>query len=227
MNNSLPLSQLVISAVIPAGESHAVIDIDKKSFPDDIDLTINSVVVKIDTTSLYNVKTTNTVVARNDSGPKNIVVEAGYYDQESLEEMFGSYLTFTEDGYVHPSGPAYDLVFQQAPDLRRILGFDEIQASGVKGREPVDVSNGLNCIRIYSNLVKQMISFETSPLVDCMIYSTMGLNNVCSFSHLNMPGVRMSDLRSFQFDVRDRHGEVVSIASDIYINIRLSVNGKV
>ncbi|KAK8790347.1 hypothetical protein WA171_001873 [Blastocystis sp. BT1] len=44
---------------------------------------------------------------------------------------------------------------------------------------------------------------------------------------LNMPGVRMSDLRSVQFDVRDRHGEVVSIASDIYINIRLSVNGKV
>ena len=108
------------------------------------------IVVKIDTTSLYNVKTTNTVVARNDSGPKNIVVEAGYYDQESLEEMFDSYLTFTEDGYVHPSGPAYDLVFQQAPDLRRILGF-EIQADGVKGRELVDVSNGLNCIRIYRN----------------------------------------------------------------------------
>ena len=109
-------------------------------------------------------------------------------------------------------------MFQQAPDLSRILGFDEIQASGVKGREPVDVSNGLNCIRIYSNLVKQMISFVTSPLVDCMIYSTMGLNNVCLFSHLNMPGVCMSDLHSFQFDVRDRHGEVVSIASDIYIN---------
>ena len=49
---------------------------------------------------------------------------------------------------------------------------------------------------------------------------------MCSFSDLNMPGVRMSDLRSVQFDVRDRHGEVVSIASDIYINIRLSVNGR-
>ncbi|KAK8804331.1 hypothetical protein WA171_000422 [Blastocystis sp. BT1] len=140
--------------------------------------------------------------------------------------MFGSYLTFTEYGYPHPSGPAYDLVFQQAPDLSRILGFDEIQASGVKGREPVDVSNGLNCIRIYSNLIKQMISFETSPLVDCMIYSIMGLNNVCSFSHLNMPGVRMSDLRSVQFDVCDGDDEVVSIASDIYIYIyiQLSVN---
>ena len=42
-------------------------------------------------------KTMNTVVARNDSGPKNIIVEAGYYDQEPLEEMFDSYLTFTED----------------------------------------------------------------------------------------------------------------------------------
>ena len=222
MNNSLPLSQLVISAVIPAGESHAVIDIDKKSFPDDIDLTINSVVVKIDTTSLYNVKSTNTVVARNDSGSLNIVVESGYYDQESLEEIFGSYLTFTEDGYAHPSGGAYDLVFQEAPDLRRIFGFGEIQATGVKGSSPVDLSNGLNCIRIYSNLVRQVIAFETSPLVDCMIYSTMGLNNVCSFSHLNMSAVRMSDLRSVQFDVRDRHGDCVSIASDIYINIRLS-----
>ena len=37
----------------------------------------------------------------------------------------------------------------------------------------------------------------------------------------------MSDLCSFQFDVRDRHDEVVSIASDIYINIRLSVNENV
>ena len=36
----------------------------------------------------------------------------------------------------------------------------------------------------------------------------------------------MSDLRLVQFDVRDRHGEVVSIASDIYINIQLSANGK-
>ena len=51
-----------------------------------------------------------------------------------------------------------------------------------------------------------------------MIYSTMGLNNVCSFSHLNMPGVRMSDLHSVQFDVRDGDDEVVSISSDIYIN---------
>ena len=48
----------MISVVVPAGESHSVIDIDKKSFPDKIDLTINSVVVKIDTTSLYNVKIT-------------------------------------------------------------------------------------------------------------------------------------------------------------------------
>ena len=227
MNNSLPLSQLVISAVIPAGESHAVIDIDKKSFPDDIELTINSVIVKIDTTSLYNIKATNTVVARHESGTDNIVVEAGYYDQESLEEVLGSFVRFTEDGYAHPEGGGYDLVFWEAPDLRRILGFDWIQANGVKGRVPVDISNGLNCIRIYSNLVKQIISFETSPLVDCMIYSTMGLNNVCSFSHLNMCAVRMSDLRSVQFDVRDRNGECVSIASDISINIRLSCIGAV
>ena len=50
---------------------------------------------------------------------------------------------------------------------------------------------------------------------------------MCSFSDLNMSAVRMSDLRWVQFDVRDRHGEVVSITSDIYINIQLSVNGKV
>ena len=48
-------------------------------------------------------------------------------------------MTFTEDGYSHPSGTAYDLVFSNAPDLRRILGFDEIQATGVKESEPVDI----------------------------------------------------------------------------------------
>ena len=52
---------------------------------------------------------------------------------------------------------------------------------------------------------------------------------VCSFSHLNMPGVRMSDLRSVQFDVCDGDDEVVSIASDIYINkyLVLSIDEKV
>ena len=39
-------------------------------------------------------------------------------------------MTFTEDGYAHPSGGAYDLVFWEAPDLRPILGFDWIQAIG-------------------------------------------------------------------------------------------------
>ena len=29
----------------------------------------------------------------------------------------------------------------------------------------------------------------------------------------------MSDLYSVQFDVRDRHGEVMSIASNIYVNL--------
>ena len=75
----------------------------------------------------------------------------------------------------------------------------------VWGREqPVDISNGLNCIRIYSNLVKQIISFETSPLVDCVMFETMGLNNVCSFSHLNMCALSITYLRLVQFDVRDR-----------------------
>ena len=82
--------------------------------------------MKIDTTSLFSVKATYAEVAQHCSGTVNIVVEAGYYDQQSLEELFGSFVTFTEDGYSHPEGAAYDLVFWEAPDLRRILGFDEI-----------------------------------------------------------------------------------------------------
>ena len=71
--------------------------------------------MKIDTTSLFSVKATYAEVAQHGSGTVNIVVEAGYYDQQSLEESFGSYVTLTEDRYAHPSGAAYDLVFQQAP----------------------------------------------------------------------------------------------------------------
>ena len=29
-------------------------------------------------------------------------------------------MTFTEDGYAHPSGGGYDLVFWEAPDLRSV-----------------------------------------------------------------------------------------------------------
>ena len=60
----------------------------------------------------------------------------------------------------------------------------------------------------------------------CSMIMLLLFDFVCSFSHLNMPGVRMSDLRSVQFDVCDGDDEVVSIASDIYTNIRLSVNGR-
>ena len=58
MNNALPVSQLVISATIPANHSHYVVDIDRKSFASNIDLSINSVTVKIDTTALYNITAT-------------------------------------------------------------------------------------------------------------------------------------------------------------------------
>ena len=51
-----------------------------------------------------------------------------------------------------------------------------------------------------------MISFETSPLVDCIIYSTMGLNNVCRLSDLNISATDMSDLYSVQFDIRNCYG---------------------
>lgn len=61
---------------------------------------------------------------------------------------------------------------------------------------PVDVWNGLNCIRLYRNLVQQMIWFETSPFMDCMIYCTMELNNVCRLSDLNIGTVGMSGLYS-------------------------------
>ena len=52
------------------------------------------------------------------------------------------------------SGIGYNLVFQQAPYLRPILILDEIQSNDVNQIEPVDLSNGLNCIRIYRNLIR-------------------------------------------------------------------------
>ena len=48
----------------------------------------------------------------------------------------------------------YNLVFQQAPYLCPILILDEIQSNDVNQIEPVDLSNGLNCIRIYRNLIR-------------------------------------------------------------------------
>ena len=86
-----------------------------------------------------------------------------------MEEIFGSYLTFKEDGYSRPSGPACDLVFQQVTDLCRILGFNEIQSICVKGSEPVDLCNRLKNVNRLSDLNILAVHMSDLPLSDTAI----------------------------------------------------------
>ena len=228
MNNALPVSQLVISATIPANHSRYVADIDRKSFANNIDLSINSVTVKIDTTALYNITATNTFVARKEGGKTTTVtIHAGYYNKDSLKTAMQNYVNFTDDGYAYPIGDAYDVDMSGASDLQRILGWNRIQEYGVRGYRPVDISNGLNCVKLYSNIVKQMIPNHTTTLCDCFIFSAMGLQNITSLSHLNIPVRDVVELDNIQFDLRNRYDEPISIACDVYVTMRLSVNLKV
>lgn len=228
MNNALPVSQLVISATIPANHSHYVVDIDRKSFASNIDLSINSVTVKIDTTALYNITATNTFVARkNDGKTTTVSLNAGYYDKDSLQTAMQGYVRYTDNGYAYPAGDAYDLDLSGASDLQRIFGWNRIQQYGVSGYHPVDISNGLNCVKVYCNLVKQMIPNYTTTLCDCFIFSATGLQNITSLSHLNIPVNDVIDIDTIQFDLRNRYDEPISIGCDVYITMRLSVNLKV
>lgn len=227
MNNALPISQLVISSTIPANQSHYVADIDKKSFNSNVELSINSITVKIDTTALYNIPKTNSFVARSESGNKTVTLNAGYYDKDTIKTAMKNYIAYTADGYAYPAGAAYDLDLTGAPDLQRIFGWDRIQQNAIRGARPVDISNGLNCVKLYSNLVKQLIPNHTTTLCDCFIYSAQGLQNITSLSHLNIPVKDVVELDNIQFDLRNRYDEPISVECDIYITLRLSVNVKV
>ena len=227
MNNALPISQLVISSTIPANQSHYVADIDKKSFNSNVELSINSITVKIDTTALYNIPKTNSFVARSESGDKTVTLNAGYYDKDTIKTAMKNYIAYTDDGYAYPIGDAYDVDMSGASDLQRILGWNRIQEYGVRGYRPVDISNGLNCVKLYSNIVKQMIPNHTTTLCDCFIFSAMGLQNITSLSHLNIPVRDVVELDNIQFDLRNRYDEPISIACDVYVTMRLSVNVKV
>lgn len=228
MNNALPVSQLVISATIPANQSHYVCDIDKKSFANNIDLSINSVTVKIDTTALYNITKTNTIVCRkNDGKSSTLTIHAGYYSKDSLLTAMQGYVKYTDNGYAIASGDAYDLDCTNAADVQRIFAWNRIQQYGVAGYRPIDISNGLNCIKVYCNLVQQLIPNYTSTLCDCFIFSETGLQNITSLSHLNIPVKSLTDIDTIQFDLRNRYDEPISIGCDVYITMRFSVNLKV
>ena len=228
MNNALPVSQLVISSTIPANTSHYVADIDKKSFSDDIELSISSINVKIDTTALYNISATNTIIARKNGGTNTTFsINAGYYDKDSIVTAMKNYVAFSADGYARPVGDAYDLDLTSAPDIQRIFGWNRIQAYNTTGSHPVDLSNGLNCIKIYSNIIQQLLPNHTTTLCDCFIYSAQGLQNITSLSHLNIPVREMSELDNITYDLRNRYDEPISVGCDIYITLRLSVNAKV
>lgn len=72
------------------------------------------------------------------------ILEVSWNDNHIVEQISRQYFCrrdtwFISDihilGYSHLLGVAYDLVFQQASDLCRILGFNEIQSIGVKGND--------------------------------------------------------------------------------------------
>lgn len=222
MNQATDVSQLVISCTIPANQSRAVIPIDKKSFEKNVDLVVSDVLCKIDSTALYNIKQTNSVVLNGNQ----ITIEEGYYTKDEIMEVLEYSIDFTETNLCYVTdGNVLNLA--SAPDLMAILKLPATPQAGVSAGESADFSNGLNCIRIYSNLIEQPIPYITTSLCDNFIYCALGLNNINSFTGLNLKVRKMSDLHEIEFNVYDRNDQSVSIPADIYLLLRLSVKAAI
>lgn len=212
---NLPISVISHQTTIPANTPDFMEVFEKVEFPnrDLYDLRITNINVSVDTTALYNITSTNKLVAS-----KTYTIEAGYYTTESILDMIDC-ISIDSNNYTNTTST---LNFTDAHDLQVIFGYDNVTSSG-KSQRPFDITRGRNVIKIYSSVMKQSIENEMSTLCDCFIYATMGLYNNINFDCLSIPVEEFSTLEKIQWNLCDKNEEPLSIDSPVYISFTISV----
>ena len=209
------MKTLSILSIIPRNTKFHKQEIDRISIDQSnvIETFIDNIIVSIDTTSLYNIRETNTI--------DTVTIQPGYYKMNVIADIFKNYFLITDDSVT----ALQDVSLEYAPCLRKILFHTNdknfvIVPQGYSINLSPDESAGLSMIKIYSNIVKEH-NVNTS-LIDVPIYTSIGLDNVVMRNGLHIPCVLNSNQRVIEFYMTDIYDDVIELSQPVYIN--LSIN---
>lgn len=220
-----PKSIINHNTVIPKNNARYREEFDMISLPKANKYKITSITCKIDTTSLWNIRSDNTFRMINKSNQTmTYVIPGGYYSIDSLYQTLAHSIEvdpITLKAYVSDQVKSIDLTL--APDIARIYHFEQKSyTSGSKSNEPYDISNGQNVIRIYSSIMNQTFGIKSS-LIDNLIHVSTGLNNIITLDNLSIDVTKQSNLDYIEWNITDMYGNEIALNSNIYISFTISV----
>ena len=150
-SRALPVSVINHNTVIPKNNERYHETFNTVIMPRDLVYKITSITCKIDTTSLWNVRSLNVVKVQMLSGFEMVYnVGPGYYsitelcraiaDSIQVDDVNRAYLNSDVATAVDLSG---------APDYTSILKLEGVVEAGMVATEHYDITNGMSVIRVY------------------------------------------------------------------------------
>lgn len=216
------------NTIIPKNNSRYHETFNTVIMPRDNVYKITSITCKIDTTSLWNIRSTNMVKVVNNQGYEMIYnVGAGYYTIDELCNAIAGSIAINEDNQAYVVAEnAQSVDLSGASDLANILKLEGLLVPPMVATEPYDITNGMSVIRVYSSINAQTFGLK-SPLIDNLIHVSMGLNNMITWDNLSIDVIEQSNLDYIDWVLTDANDNPISLNSNVYISFTISCYTKV
>ena len=169
-------------------------DIINNSYTHSLDRTIrypdNTFITRVDVTLINNGQpiinniTSSNVIVRTDTQQK-LQFPAGYY---TLKQLFASIntiasISFLDQGEYFGHCELHDSIdFSQAPEIQRILGFNNSIAMGISNNL-VDITQGFEILNVYSSLIATTDQ-QKCPLATIRIDDVLDNNSVTTYTEI-------------------------------------------
>ena len=209
------MKTLSILSIIPRDTKYHKQKIDKIVIDQSnvVETYIDNITVSIDSTSLYNIRETNTI--------NDLVIEPGYYKIDKLTDMLKNYFLITDNSVT----ALQDVNLQYAPCLKKILfhtnseDFQIVPTGYSINLEPDELA-GMSIIKIYCNIVKQTL--VNTSLIDVPIYVNIGLDNTIMRNNVRIPIVLNSNQNTIDFYMTNLYEEVIDLSQPVYVNMSIN-----
>ena len=229
MKRQYPVSVINHNTIIPKNNARYRESFNTVIMPRDNVYKITSITCKIDTTSLWNIRSTNVVKVVDNRGIEMIYnVNGGYYTISELCNAVGSSITINASNLAYVvDSVAQSIDLTNAPDIASIFRLDQqVLTPGAIANEPYDITNGMSVIRVYSSINAQTFGLK-SPLIDNLIHVSMGLNNMTTWDNLSIDVIEQSNWDYIDWMLTDANDNPISLNSNVYISFTISCYPKV
>ena len=229
MNRSYPVSVINHNTIIPKNNARYRESFNTVIMPRDNVYKITSITCKIDTTSLWNVRTTNMVKIVDKQGHEMIYnVNGGYYTISELCNAVAGSIAINDKNLAYVVDSVAESVdLTDASDIASIFRLDQkVHGTGTIASEPFDITNGQSVIRVYSSINAQTFGLN-SPLIDNLIHVSMGLNNMITWDNLSIDVIEQSNWDYIDWMLTDANNNPISLNSNVYISFTISCYSKV